>query len=116
MTTIINASTSSGLVQTADTSGTLELQSNGTTQLSVSSTGVTFPAGVSVGYGVTQSLSGTIPGVGTIRGNPGSASNGPSRVTTTPIAIDRLPESNQPRSHCARTRDQADYSFNDGHR
>lgn len=39
MSTIINASTSSGLIQTADTSGTLELQSNGTTQLTVSSTG-----------------------------------------------------------------------------
>lgn len=39
MSVIINASTSSGLVQTADTSGTLELQSNGTTQLTVSSTG-----------------------------------------------------------------------------
>lgn len=39
MSTIINASTSSGLVQTADTSGTLELQSNGTTQLTVASTG-----------------------------------------------------------------------------
>ena len=43
MSTIINASTSSGLVQTADTSGTLELQSNGTTQLSILSTGVKFP-------------------------------------------------------------------------
>lgn len=39
MSTIINASTSSGLVQTADNSGTLELQSNGTTKLTVSSTG-----------------------------------------------------------------------------
>ena len=39
MSALINASTSSGLVQTADTSGTLELQSNGTTQLTVSSTG-----------------------------------------------------------------------------
>ena len=39
MSVLINASTSSGLVQTADTSGTLELQSNGTTQLTVSSTG-----------------------------------------------------------------------------
>ena len=39
MSVIINASTSSGLTQTADTSGTLELQSNGTTQLTVSSTG-----------------------------------------------------------------------------
>jgi hypothetical protein len=39
MSTIINASTSSGLVQTADTSGTLALQSNGTTQFTLSSTG-----------------------------------------------------------------------------
>ena len=39
MSSLINASTSSGLVQTADTSGTLELQSNGATQLTVSSTG-----------------------------------------------------------------------------
>ena len=39
MSVLINASTTSGLVQTADTSGTLELQSNGTTQLTVSSTG-----------------------------------------------------------------------------
>ena len=39
MSTIINASTSSGLVQTADTSGTLELQSNGTTMQTISSTG-----------------------------------------------------------------------------
>jgi len=39
MSSITNASTSSGLIQTADTSGTLELQSNGTTQLTVSSTG-----------------------------------------------------------------------------
>jgi hypothetical protein len=31
MATIINASTSAGLIQTADTSGTLQLQSNGTT-------------------------------------------------------------------------------------
>jgi hypothetical protein len=39
MPVTINASTSSGLVQTADTSGTLELQSNGTTQFTVDSTG-----------------------------------------------------------------------------
>lgn len=39
MATIINASTSAGLVQTADTSGTLELQSAGTTKLTISSTG-----------------------------------------------------------------------------
>lgn len=40
MASIINASTSSGLVNSADTSGELELQSNGTTQLTVSATGV----------------------------------------------------------------------------
>jgi hypothetical protein len=36
---VVETSTSSGLTQTADTSGTLELQSNGTTQITVSSTG-----------------------------------------------------------------------------
>jgi hypothetical protein len=54
MSTIINASTSAGLIQTADTSGTLELQSNGTTKLSLTSTGVSFPSGA---YG--QLISGT---------------------------------------------------------
>jgi hypothetical protein len=39
MATIINASTSSGLIQTADTSGILQLQSNGTTQQTIDSTG-----------------------------------------------------------------------------
>ena len=40
MSVTINASTSSGLVQSADTSGTVEIQSNGTTKLTVASTGV----------------------------------------------------------------------------
>lgn len=40
MTTTINASTSAGLVESADTSGQLDLQSNGVTKVSVSSTGV----------------------------------------------------------------------------
>lgn len=40
MPNLINASTSSGLVTSADTSGTIELQSNGTTKLTVSSSGV----------------------------------------------------------------------------
>ena len=39
MATIINASTSAGLIQTADTSGTLQLQSNGVTQQTIDSTG-----------------------------------------------------------------------------
>jgi len=40
MAVTLNASTSSGFIQTADTSGELNLQSNGTTKLSVLSTGV----------------------------------------------------------------------------
>lgn len=43
MAVILNASTSTGFVQSADTSGDLELQSNGTTKLTVSSTGVNIP-------------------------------------------------------------------------
>jgi len=39
MSVTINASTSSGLVQSADTSGTVEIQSNGTTKFTVASTG-----------------------------------------------------------------------------
>jgi len=39
MPVTINASTSSGLISSADTSGTIELQSNGTTQFTVDSTG-----------------------------------------------------------------------------
>ena len=42
MASTINASTSSGIVQTADTSGILQLQSNGTTVLTASSTGISF--------------------------------------------------------------------------
>ena len=40
MAVILNASTSSGFVQSADTSGEITLQSNGTTKLTVASTGV----------------------------------------------------------------------------
>lgn len=40
MAVTLNASTSSGFVSTADTSGTVEIQSNGTTKLTVASTGV----------------------------------------------------------------------------
>jgi len=40
MAVTLNASTSSGFIQTADTSGELNLQSNGSTKLSVLSTGV----------------------------------------------------------------------------
>ena len=39
MTTTLNATTSNGLVVTPDNSGTIELQSNGTTELTISSAG-----------------------------------------------------------------------------
>ena len=42
MAVTINASTSSGLVQTADTSGEINLQSNGSTVLGLTSTGATI--------------------------------------------------------------------------
>jgi hypothetical protein len=42
MPNIINASTSSGLVQTADTSGTIDFQSSGATKLTVSTSGTSI--------------------------------------------------------------------------
>lgn len=44
MAVILNASTSSGFVQSADTSGELVLQNNGTTRLTVNASGVTIPS------------------------------------------------------------------------
>ena len=55
MAVTINASTSSGLVQTADTSGVITLQNNGTDALSVSSGNLQFNSGygsVATAYGV----------------------------------------------------------------
>lgn len=43
MAVILNASTSTGFVQSADTSGEIVLQNNGTTRLTVNSSGVTIP-------------------------------------------------------------------------
>jgi hypothetical protein len=53
MPVTINASTSTGLVQSADTSGEIQLQSNGTTELTVTSTGVSVADNLSFnsGYG-----------------------------------------------------------------
>ena len=48
MPVILNASTSSGFIQTADTSGQLSLQSNGTTVLALASTGTTITGNESV--------------------------------------------------------------------
>jgi len=54
MTTTINASTSSGLIQTADTSGVLQLQSNGTSAAGVSGSDFQMNSGygsVATAYG-----------------------------------------------------------------
>jgi hypothetical protein len=63
MAITLNASTSSGLVQTADTSGVIELQSAGATKMSVGSTGTSIaqynPAASLITSGTAVSASGT---------------------------------------------------------
>jgi len=55
MTASINASTSSGVVITSDTSGNLDIQSGGTTKFSVTSSGVSYtPAGSAITSGTAQ--------------------------------------------------------------
>jgi hypothetical protein len=46
MAVIINASTSTGLVQSADTSGIIQFQSNGSTKATLSSSGFSYPGAV----------------------------------------------------------------------
>ena len=46
MAVIINASTSTGLVQSADTSGIIQFQSNGSTKATINSSGFSYPSGV----------------------------------------------------------------------
>lgn len=65
MTATINASTTTGIVQSADTSGELALQSNGTTKLTVSSSGVNigqFAGGTITSGTAVASTSGTAIG------------------------------------------------------
>ena len=61
MATIINASTSAGLVQTADTSGNLNLQSNGSTIVAVSSTGAAVTGTLSASGLITATAGVTAP-------------------------------------------------------
>jgi hypothetical protein len=46
MAVIINASTSTGLVQSADTSGIIQFQSNGSTKATLNSSGFSYPGAV----------------------------------------------------------------------
>lgn len=93
MAVTLNASTSSGFVQSADTSGEINLQSNGTTELTVASTGVTvadnllFNSGygsAAVGYGVRAWV--TFDGTGTPAitgsGNVSSITDGGTGIYT----------------------------------
>jgi hypothetical protein len=56
MAVTLNASTSAGLVQTADTSGVLALQSNGTTALSTSGANVTLAGTLTTAGVITNNL------------------------------------------------------------
>ena len=61
MASTINATTSSGIVTTADNTGQLALQANGTTVMTITSTGVTTQVGApafSAYAGTTTSLTG----------------------------------------------------------
>ena len=72
MPSTINASTSSGIVQTADTSGVLELQSNGTTAAAVSSSNLQFNSGygsVATAYGCRAWVNFNGTGTVAIRGS-----------------------------------------------
>ena len=86
MAVTLNASTSAGFIQTADTSGQLVIQSNGTTELTVLSTGVTvadnllFNSGygsAAIGYGCRAWVNFNAVGTVTIRssGNVTSVSD-----------------------------------------
>ena len=73
MASTINASTSAGLVTTADTSGVLVLQSNGTTAQTISGTGTTMAgdatiSGLTVGKGAGAVASNTVVGAGSLNG------------------------------------------------
>jgi hypothetical protein len=46
MAVTLNASTASGLIATSDTSGIIQLQSNGSTKATISSSGFSYPGGV----------------------------------------------------------------------
>ena len=61
MASSINASLTAGLVQTADTSGILNLQSNGTTKVAVTSTGAAVTGTLSASGGYDGSLGATTP-------------------------------------------------------
>jgi hypothetical protein len=79
MAVTLNASTSSGLVQTADTSGTVEIQSNGTTRLTVASGGVTTTGNTSIA---------NLTATGTFGGGVITSGTAVNAATGSPTSID----------------------------
>ena len=82
MAVIINASTSTGLVQSADTSGIIQFQSNGSTKATLNSSGFSYPGAVLQVVSTTKldrfsSTSGTMTDITGMSVNitPTSASN-----------------------------------------
>jgi len=71
MTTLINASTTAGLIQTADTTGNLSLQSNGTTILALTSAGAAVTGTLSATGLISPSQ--TVGIVGTTTNNSAQA-------------------------------------------
>jgi len=88
MPSTINASStgSGGLINTGDASGTLELQANGTTKLTVGASGVTIPTLVGANVNLTSNVTGTLPvanggtGATTLTSNNVLLGNGTSAV------------------------------------
>ena len=91
MTTTINASLSAGLVQTADTSGNLSLQSGGTTILALTSAGAAVTGTLSASGAATLSSTLGVTGAATLSSTLGVT--GTSTLRTTSLR-DTTPEAN----------------------
>jgi len=91
MAASINASTSAGVVTTADTTGNLNLQSNGTTVLAMTSAGVAVTGTQSVSGAAT--LSSTLGVTGVTRAS-GGLNTGPTDTTPFAAGDIMLPSSN----------------------
>lgn len=91
MTTTINASTSAGLVQTADTSGNFSLQSGGTTIIAMTSAGAAVTGTLSASGATTLSTTLGVTGAATLSSTLGVT--GTSTLRTTSLR-DTTPEVN----------------------
>ena len=87
MNTILNASTSAGLIITPDTSGIVAIQNNGTTGLNIGTTGqVTMPLQVCYSGYMNGGYTNATVVYGNTYVNIGSAYNTSTGVFTAPVA------------------------------